>query len=78
MAEVIRAGDQTTSATADERPLQLTAVRDGIATMTFGLDQARERCRASIAELPIEALKLSPGDPVIDTVFEVDDAIRQA
>jgi nicotinate phosphoribosyltransferase len=78
VAEVVRAGTRATQARADERPLQIAAVRDGVATAGFGLDEARERCRASIAELPVEALKLSPGEPVIDTVFEVDQSIGQA
>jgi nicotinate phosphoribosyltransferase len=71
VAEVIRATSTVAETAADERPLQVGAVKDGSATTAFGLDAARDRCRASIAELPIEALKLSPGEPVIDTVFEV-------
>jgi nicotinate phosphoribosyltransferase len=78
VAEMIRAGTDAAAAHDDERPLQITALHDGVPTAEFGLDEARERCRASIAELPVEALKLSPGEPVIDTVFELDDTIGQA
>jgi nicotinate phosphoribosyltransferase len=58
------------SARAEERVLQLNTVRNGVAVETTGLAAARERCTASIAELPAHAIKLSPGDPAIDTICE--------
>jgi nicotinate phosphoribosyltransferase len=36
------------------------------------LEDARGRHRAALEELPDAARKLSPGEPVIDTVFEGD------
>jgi nicotinate phosphoribosyltransferase len=36
------------------------------------LEDARARHRAAINELPDHARRLSPGDPVIETVFEGD------
>ncbi|HTW21525.1 MAG TPA: nicotinate phosphoribosyltransferase [Mycobacteriales bacterium] len=52
------------------RPLQCAAVRDGEAVADVRLSAARERCAASIAELPEHAMKLSPGEPAIDTLME--------
>ena len=54
----------------DERPLLNAVVRDGEVVATVELEMARQHCRRSIAELPPEAMKLSEGDPAIDTVFE--------
>jgi nicotinate phosphoribosyltransferase len=56
---------------ADDRDLQLPAVREGEVVLSEPVDAARERCRSAIAELPAEASKLSEGDPVIPTVLEV-------
>jgi nicotinate phosphoribosyltransferase len=36
------------------------------------LEEARQRHRAAMAELPAPARRLSPGEPVIDTIFEED------
>jgi nicotinate phosphoribosyltransferase len=54
----------------DERPLLQPLVRNGDVVWTGGLADAREHCRVSLAELPPEAMKLSPGDPAIETRFE--------
>lgn len=54
----------------DERPLQVPLVRDGKVTSITSLAEARERCRTSLSELPREAMKLSPGDPAIETLYE--------
>jgi nicotinate phosphoribosyltransferase len=54
----------------DERPLLQPLVRDGALVWTGGLSEAREHCRESLAELPPEAMKLSPGDPALQTRFE--------
>ena len=53
-----------------DRTLLLPVVRDGEVMATVDLETAREHCRRSVAELPPEAMKLSEGDPAIDTVFE--------
>jgi len=71
-AEVLRRGDAA-SAGSDERELQINLIRDGAPGEPTSLDAARARCRDSIAELPLEATKLSPGDPAIETVYERSD-----
>ena len=53
-----------------DRPLLFPVVRDGQVLTTVDLEAARKHCRRSVAELPPEAMKLSGGDPAIDTVFE--------
>jgi nicotinate phosphoribosyltransferase len=53
-----------------ERQLLHPVVRDGAVVTSLDLATAREHCRRAIAELPPEAMKLSDGDPAIDTVFE--------
>jgi nicotinate phosphoribosyltransferase len=69
VAEVLRVGG-TPQAGPGERALQTGFVRDGKTTETPTLDAARARCRESIGELPPEALKLSPGEAVIETAYE--------
>lgn len=61
--------DQPAPARDDERPLLTTYVRDGDVVATPSLAQARERFRASRAELPAEAMKLSAGDPALDVDY---------
>jgi nicotinate phosphoribosyltransferase len=68
-AELVRTGG-TPAADVNERRLQLVAVRDGDIIEDSGVAAARERCATSIAELPPHAMKLSPGDPAIDTISE--------
>jgi nicotinate phosphoribosyltransferase len=53
-----------------ERELQVAAVRNGTAVDELSLDAARTRCAKSVAELPAEAMKLSPGEPAIDTIIQ--------
>ena len=67
--EVVRTGS-VPAPRDDERDLQTTVVRDGEPLAVASLAEARKRCRASRDALPPEALKLSPGDPAIDTVHE--------
>ncbi|HEY2273302.1 MAG TPA: nicotinate phosphoribosyltransferase [Jatrophihabitantaceae bacterium] len=69
VAEMVRTGGSPESRD-DERPLQTPSVRDGELVDTPDLAAARDRCVASLAELPQQAKKLSPGDPAIDTVSE--------
>jgi len=68
VAEVLRPGRMT--ARDDERPLHVPVVRDGAVIDPGSLAEARERCRRSMAELPPEAMKLSPGEPAIQTSYE--------
>jgi nicotinate phosphoribosyltransferase len=58
------------SATTDERPLLHPAVRDGEVVGTRSLADARRHFRQARDELPAGAMSLSPGDPVLDTVYE--------
>jgi nicotinate phosphoribosyltransferase len=67
-AEVIRTGQA--EAMPNERALQVPVLRDGAVVTTGSVEDARRRCAASLAELPAYAMKLSPGDPAIDTVWE--------
>jgi nicotinate phosphoribosyltransferase len=68
VAEVVR----TTAVESrdDERLLQRRVVNDGEIVTAPDLDAIRARCVSSLAELPAEAMKLSPGEPAIDTVLE--------
>ncbi|HWC34848.1 MAG TPA: nicotinate phosphoribosyltransferase [Mycobacteriales bacterium] len=68
VAEVLRIGPGDIA--VDERPLQLAVMRDGDAVAVDALADARERCRRSLAELPPHAMKLSAGEPAIETVVE--------
>ena len=69
IAELIRA-EVASSRRDDERELQVPAVREGEVVADVALDTARKRCAASIAELPAHAMKLSAGEPAIETVLE--------
>jgi nicotinate phosphoribosyltransferase len=68
-AELVRTGE-TPTPRDDERVLQVPVVRNGVGVGDHSLAAARDRCATSIAELPAQAMKLSPGDPVVDTVCE--------
>ena len=59
---------------ADERALLVPVVRNGEIVADTDLTAAREHCRRSLAELPPDAMKLSPGDPVLDTRYEESTA----
>jgi nicotinate phosphoribosyltransferase len=72
IAEIVRVG--TPRLEVDERPLQMPIVRDGSPVTTATVEDARERCARSRAELPPHAMKLSPGDPAIDTSWETIEA----
>ena len=52
------------------RSLLVELVRDGERIHHESLDDSRQRLTAAIAELPPEATQLSPGNPVLATVFE--------
>jgi nicotinate phosphoribosyltransferase len=67
-AEVLRLASG--GPTASDRSLQHTVMRDGVVVSEPTIAGARERCRMSCAELPPQAMKLSPGDPAIDTIWE--------
>ena len=54
----------------DERPLLQPLVREGAVVWTAGLHEAREHCRTTVGQLPDEAMKLSAGDPAIETRYE--------
>lgn len=54
----------------DDRPLLAELVRDGEVVGRESLEAARERHRATLAELPLEACSLSPGDPAVPTIFK--------
>jgi len=52
----------------DDRDLLALLVKGGEVVGEESLEQARERHRSSLAELPLEAMKMSRGEPVIDTI----------
>jgi nicotinate phosphoribosyltransferase len=68
VAEVIRMWSADSDAT--ERALQVPIVRDGSVVGSSSVEEARARRAAAIAELPRHALKLSPGDPAVETVLD--------
>jgi nicotinate phosphoribosyltransferase len=68
VAEHIWLGDGP-PARDDERPLLEPLVRDGEVVTSRRLVEAREHCRRALAALPPEAMKLSAGDPALDTVY---------
>jgi nicotinate phosphoribosyltransferase len=51
------------------RPLHVQLVRNGEIVGTESLDDARDRHRAALAELPPSALQLSRGEPALPTTF---------
>jgi len=54
---------------SDDRELLVPLVRGGTVVGREPLEAARNRHRAARAELPLEAMKMSRGEPVIETVF---------
>jgi nicotinate phosphoribosyltransferase len=68
VAEIIRTGPRANA--AGERALQKPVIRAGEAVSPTSVEHARERFRRSRDELPVHAMKLSPGDPAIETVWE--------
>nr|WP_264318475.1 nicotinate phosphoribosyltransferase [Gephyromycinifex aptenodytis] len=71
-AEVIGIGERP-HGDANDRQLLVELVRDGEVIGEHNVELARERHRASLAELPGKARRLSKGEPVIPTVF-IDEA----
>lgn len=68
-AEVIGIGESPRD-DGDDRGLLVLLVEAGERVHHDSLDDARARHRSALAELPDHARRLSPGDPVIETVFE--------
>jgi nicotinate phosphoribosyltransferase len=66
-AEVLRGAPATGG--DNERELQHPVIRDGAVVAEATVAHARERCGASRAELPPHAMKLSPGEPAIETIW---------
>lgn len=67
-AELVTQSAHPSGDVARERPLQVPLVTAGEIVGREPLRQARQRHRASLAELPADARKLSIGDPVIPTI----------
>lgn len=67
-AEVIGVGTAPVGDDND-RPLLLPLVREGEIVGEEPLQAARDRHAAARAELPAEALKMSPGDPAVPTIY---------
>lgn len=55
---------------SNDRPLLVPLVVDGEITWSESLDESRARHRRALAELPLDALKMSRGEPVIETQWE--------
>lgn len=68
-AEVIGIGQPPVD-DGDDRALLVPLVRAGEVVGRESLDEARERHRRSVAELPVEVQQMSRGEPVIPTVHE--------
>jgi nicotinate phosphoribosyltransferase len=58
----------------NDRPLLVELVRDGERVHDEPLDAARDRLRSALAELPATARALSKSDPVLDTIYEQENA----
>jgi nicotinate phosphoribosyltransferase len=67
-AEIIGVG-MAPSGDSNDRPLLVQLVDSGKIIGDESLEVMRERHLRSRAELPLEALKMSRGEPVIETVF---------
>jgi nicotinate phosphoribosyltransferase len=68
VAEVVGVGPMPPLGAGD-RDLVQTLVRDGEIVGREPLSRARERHRLAMEELPVEASKLSRGEPALDTEF---------
>ncbi len=68
-AEVIGIGEHP-AADANDRPLLVDLVRDGVVVDHQDIHEARARHTASLDELPRMAAQLSRGEPVIPTIYE--------
>jgi nicotinate phosphoribosyltransferase len=58
----------------NDRPLLVELVRDGQRVHDEPLDAARDRLQSALAELPATARALSKSDPVLDTIYEQENA----
>jgi nicotinate phosphoribosyltransferase len=67
-AEIIGIG-ASPSGDSNDRRLLVQLVDGGKIIGEESLDSSRERHRRARAELPLEALKMSRGEPVIDTIY---------
>ena len=61
-----------------DRPLAVELVRDGLTVGREPLTEARNRHRRSRSELPLDALKMSRGEPVIETLIVYPDGVEDA
>ncbi|HYP45185.1 MAG TPA: nicotinate phosphoribosyltransferase [Propionibacteriaceae bacterium] len=62
----------------NDRPLLVPLVQDGVVADEEPLEVARERHRRARAELPQEALKMSRGEAVIETIFLAGNGAARA
>ena len=67
-AEIVGIG-KLPSGDSNDRPLLIQLVASGKIIGEETLETSRERHSRSRAELPLEALKMSRGEPVIDTIY---------
>ncbi len=67
-AEIIGIGEPPTG-DSNDRPLLVQLVEGGAIIEEESLETIRERHERSRSELPLEALKMSRGEPVIDTIY---------
>jgi len=67
-AEIVGIG-KLPSGDSNDRPLLIQLVANGKIIGEETLETSRERHSRSRAELPLEALKMSRGEPVIDTIY---------
>jgi nicotinate phosphoribosyltransferase len=67
-AEIIGIGEPPTG-DSNDRPLLVQLVEGGTIIEEESLETIRERHERSRSELPLEALKMSRGEPVIDTIY---------
>lgn len=67
-AEVVGIGEPP-AGDHDDRPLLVPLVTGGVITEEEPLSAARERHTRSRAELPLDAMKMSRGEPVLSTLY---------
>ena len=67
-AEIIGLGTPPVN-DGNDRDLLVDVVRDGVRVAQFSLEDARARHTESLAELPLSALRISKGDPAIETII---------
>ncbi len=77
VAEVLGVGELP-ALDSNERPLLVPLVSGGEVVGRETLDDARARHERAMAELPVEAGKLSHGEPAIDTEFVIPDPAAAA